>query len=114
MTPSNVPGPTGFVLSPVSALLAEMVRRYIVMGQECGLLEVHKLAWLLHRAAECEASHPLGLHAQTSQVQVDNAKQSQSGGLGNTQRANIGNASGDGKSQVNLGNLKQTQNGLQS
>ena len=65
MTTSNVPEPTGFVLSPVSALLAEMVRRYTVMGQECGLPEVHQLAWLLHSAATREASsHPLGMHFQ--------------------------------------------------
>ena len=49
-------------LAPASALLAELVRRYWVLGMECGLLEVHKFAWLLDRAAARSApDHPLGL-----------------------------------------------------
>jgi hypothetical protein len=49
-------------LAPAPALLAELVRRYWVLGIECGLLEVHKLAWLLDRAAARSAPHhPLGL-----------------------------------------------------
>ena len=34
------------------ALLAEAVRRYWVLGMECSLLEIQKLAWFLERAIE--------------------------------------------------------------
>jgi len=37
-------------LTPARALIAEMVRRYSVLGLECTNLEVQKLAWFLHRA----------------------------------------------------------------
>ena len=33
-------------------MLAELVRRYWVLGMECSLLEIQKLAWLLERAIE--------------------------------------------------------------
>lgn len=36
-------------LTPARALIAEMVRRYGVLGLECSILEVQKLAWLLGR-----------------------------------------------------------------
>lgn len=36
-------------LTPARALMAELVRRYWVLGIECSLLEVQKLAWLLER-----------------------------------------------------------------
>lgn len=36
-------------LTPARALIAEMVRRYWVLGIECTLLEVQKLAWFLER-----------------------------------------------------------------
>lgn len=36
-------------LTPARALIAELVRRYAVLGLECTNLEVHKLAWFLHR-----------------------------------------------------------------
>ena len=36
-------------LTPARALMAELVRRYWVLGLECSLLEVQKLAWLLER-----------------------------------------------------------------
>jgi O-acetyl-ADP-ribose deacetylase (regulator of RNase III) len=36
-------------LTPARALIAELVRRYWVLGFECSLLEVQKLAWLLQR-----------------------------------------------------------------
>jgi O-acetyl-ADP-ribose deacetylase (regulator of RNase III) len=39
-------------LTPARALIAELVRRYWVMGIECTLLEVQKLAWFLERAFE--------------------------------------------------------------
>lgn len=37
-------------LTPARALVAEMVRRYSVLGMGCTTLEVQKLAWFLHRA----------------------------------------------------------------
>jgi O-acetyl-ADP-ribose deacetylase (regulator of RNase III) len=57
------------------ALLAELVRRYWVMGMECSLLEIHHLAWFLERTLEASTGleNPLkltfvaqahGLHAQ--------------------------------------------------
>jgi O-acetyl-ADP-ribose deacetylase (regulator of RNase III) len=37
-------------LTPARALVAELVRRYWVLGIECSLLEIQKLAWFLERA----------------------------------------------------------------
>ncbi len=37
-------------LTPARALVTELVRRYAVLGFECSLLEIQKLAWLLERA----------------------------------------------------------------
>lgn len=39
-------------LTPARALIAELVRRYWVLGMECSLLEIQKLAWFLERAVE--------------------------------------------------------------
>lgn len=39
-------------LTPARALIAELVRRYWVLGMECSLLEVQKLAWFLERSIE--------------------------------------------------------------
>lgn len=39
-------------LTPARALIAELVRRYWVLGMECSLLEIHKLAWFLERSIE--------------------------------------------------------------
>jgi O-acetyl-ADP-ribose deacetylase (regulator of RNase III) len=39
-------------LTPARALIAELVRRYAVLGLECSNLEVQKLAWFLRRAIE--------------------------------------------------------------
>ena len=36
-------------LTPSRALVAEMVRRYRLLGIDCSILEVQKLAWLLER-----------------------------------------------------------------
>lgn len=36
-------------LTPARALLAELIRRYWILGIECTNLEVQKLAWFLHR-----------------------------------------------------------------
>jgi O-acetyl-ADP-ribose deacetylase (regulator of RNase III) len=39
-------------LTPARALIAELVRRYWVLGMECSLLEIQKLAWFAERAIE--------------------------------------------------------------
>ncbi len=39
-------------LTPARALIAELVRRYWVLGMECSLLEIQKLAWFLEREIE--------------------------------------------------------------
>lgn len=39
-------------LTPARALIAELVRRYWVLGIECSLLEIQKLAWFLERSIE--------------------------------------------------------------
>lgn len=47
----NVAKPTGVSkLTPARALVAEMVRRYWVLGIECTYLEVQKLCWFLERS----------------------------------------------------------------
>ncbi|SFD91178.1 O-acetyl-ADP-ribose deacetylase (regulator of RNase III), contains Macro domain [Thiohalospira halophila DSM 15071] len=48
-------------LTPARALIAELVRRYWVLGMECSLLEIQKLAWFLERAIEAEGLEPLDL-----------------------------------------------------
>jgi O-acetyl-ADP-ribose deacetylase (regulator of RNase III) len=47
----NVPKPSGVEkLTPARALIAEIIRRYSILGIECTILEVQKLAWFLERA----------------------------------------------------------------
>lgn len=47
----NSPKRTGLAsLTPARALVAELVRRYLVLGIECSNLEVQKLAWFLQRS----------------------------------------------------------------
>ncbi len=49
-------------LTPARALIAELVRRYAVLGIECTNLEVQKLAWFLHRAiGDLKLADPLKL-----------------------------------------------------
>lgn len=50
-------------LTPARALIAELVRRYCVLGMECSLLEIQKLAWFLERSIErlTPNSNPLNL-----------------------------------------------------
>ena len=49
-------------LTPARALIAELVRRYWVLGMECSLLEIQKLAWFLERSIERYApDNPLDL-----------------------------------------------------
>jgi O-acetyl-ADP-ribose deacetylase (regulator of RNase III) len=52
-------------LTPARALVAEMVRRYWVLGTECTYLEVQKLGWFLERAAQTlSIEDPLKLEFQ--------------------------------------------------
>lgn len=49
----NVAKSTGIKkLTPARAMIAELVRRYLVLGMECSLLEIQKLAWFLQRSIE--------------------------------------------------------------
>ncbi|HEL4244143.1 macro domain-containing protein [Stenotrophomonas maltophilia] len=48
-------------LTPARALIAELVRRYWVLGMECSLLEIQKLAWFLERNIEKKGLSPLDL-----------------------------------------------------
>ena len=54
-------------LTPARAMIAELVRRYWVLGMECSLLEVQKLAWFLERAIEKFApDNPLDLRFEAN------------------------------------------------
>jgi len=59
----NVPKRAGVTeLTPARAMIAELVRRYCVLGLECTNLEVHKLAWFLQRTIRSlRLPDPLGL-----------------------------------------------------
>jgi O-acetyl-ADP-ribose deacetylase (regulator of RNase III) len=50
-------------LTPARALIAELVRRYWVLGMECSLLEIQKLAWFLEQSVErlTPGNNPLNL-----------------------------------------------------
>lgn len=51
----NVAKPAGVEkLTPSRALIAELIRRYWILGIECTLLEVQKLAYFLERAIEAQ------------------------------------------------------------
>ncbi|EXJ10881.1 MULTISPECIES: type II toxin-antitoxin system antitoxin DNA ADP-ribosyl glycohydrolase DarG [Nitrincola] len=41
-------------LTPARAMVAELVRRYWILGMECSLLEIQKLAWFLQRVIEAQ------------------------------------------------------------
>jgi O-acetyl-ADP-ribose deacetylase (regulator of RNase III) len=60
----NVSKTTGVEkLTPPRALIAEMVRRYEVLGFECSILEVQKLAWVMTRTlGRLGMTVPLKLH----------------------------------------------------
>ena len=50
------------LLTPARAMIAEMVRRYLVLGFECSLLEGQKLAWFLERSIhDLQLDDPLKL-----------------------------------------------------
>jgi O-acetyl-ADP-ribose deacetylase (regulator of RNase III) len=59
----NAPKREGIMeLTPARALIAEMVRRYWVLGIECTYLEVQKLGWFLERSVKVLQLHdPLDL-----------------------------------------------------
>jgi O-acetyl-ADP-ribose deacetylase (regulator of RNase III) len=48
-------------LTPARAVIAELIRRYWVLGMECSLLEIQKLAWFLERNIERAGLPPLDL-----------------------------------------------------
>lgn len=64
----NVAKKTGVEkLTPAKALIAELVRRYWVLGMECSILEIHKLALFLERAIERFAvENPLDLRFEAN------------------------------------------------
>lgn len=51
-------------LTPARALIADLVRRYSVLGMECSLLEIQKLAWFLERSIAKAELPPLDLRFQ--------------------------------------------------
>lgn len=55
-------------LTPARALIAELVRRYLVLGMECSLLEIQKLAWFLERSIErlTPGDNPLNLRFEAN------------------------------------------------
>ncbi len=54
-------------LTPPRAMIAELIRRYWVLGMECSLLEIQKLAWFLNRVIEAQhLKNPLNLHFQAN------------------------------------------------
>ena len=54
-------------LTPARALVAEIIRRYWVLGIECTLLEVQKLAWFIETsAADLQLEVPLRLEFKAS------------------------------------------------
>ncbi|MGO0306709.1 type II toxin-antitoxin system antitoxin DNA ADP-ribosyl glycohydrolase DarG [Endozoicomonas acroporae] len=49
-------------LTPSRALIAELIRRYWVLGMECSQIEIQKLAWILERVIESQnLTNPLNL-----------------------------------------------------
>ena len=52
-TYQNIAKRTGVeTLTPARALVAELVRRYSIIGMECSILEIQKLAWFLEKSIE--------------------------------------------------------------
>jgi O-acetyl-ADP-ribose deacetylase (regulator of RNase III) len=64
----NAPKRTGVEeLTPARALIAELVRRYAILGIECSNLEVQKLAWFLQRTINLlRLENPLDLRFQAN------------------------------------------------
>lgn len=54
-------------LTHARALIAELIRRYWVLGMECSLLEIQKLAWFLERVIELQdIDNPLNLSFESN------------------------------------------------
>lgn len=54
-------------LTPARAVVAELVRRYAVLGFECTLLEIQKLAYFAERSiARCQLENPLDLRFEAN------------------------------------------------
>lgn len=54
-------------LTPARALIAEIIRQYWILGIECTLLEVQKLAWFMERNIEkCASDNPLKLQFEAN------------------------------------------------
>ena len=54
-------------LTPSRALISELVRRYWMLGIECSLLEIQKLAWFMERATTMSGlKDPMGLGFQAN------------------------------------------------
>jgi hypothetical protein len=54
-------------LTPARALVAEMVRRYCVLGIDCSILEVQKLGWFIERGVRrFQVSDPLKFEFQAN------------------------------------------------
>jgi hypothetical protein len=52
-------------LTPARALVAELVRQYLILGIECSLLEIQKLAYFLERSVQkLKLANPLDLRFQ--------------------------------------------------
>jgi len=52
-------------LTPARAMIAEMIRRYGILGLDCSILEVQKIAWVLTRVlARLKMADPLKLEFQ--------------------------------------------------
>lgn len=65
----NVAKKTGVEkLTPARALIVEMVRRYSMLGLDCSILEIQKLAWFLQRAIQRgKLDNPLQLDFEADQ-----------------------------------------------
>lgn len=54
-------------LTPARALIVELLRRYQVLGFDCTLLEIQKLAWFLERAiSQLDINNPLDLQFEAN------------------------------------------------
>lgn len=54
-------------LTPSRALIAELIRQYWILGIECTLIEIQKLAWFLERNIEkCASKNPLDLRFEAN------------------------------------------------
>jgi hypothetical protein len=62
-------------LTPARALMTELIRRYWVLGMDCTLLEIHKLAYFLERSIVSKAlPNPLDLRFQANRYGPHSAR----------------------------------------